>query len=390
MKLEKLRSLLTEYKREFPRIYKDEIYKWQAVKTFQENWDINASDFHAMLEKSLSRTINLLNARNYFPLAVILVYAKSRPELLRGVFSELYDEEVSLDDRIKVFKESIARINKDLEPQLKNYQDHHAISVYLSLRYPDRYYIYKFSLYTKFINLIEDNTPVIKGDDMNIPKYNFLCDVINGEIKRDRTLIDMHRERITESEYFDNEYHILTQDFIHASVTYLQLNKSIQQKPVLQRLIKSSYAISPKLEFPVLKGKFINHEQNDREKKRIGDLGEILVLEYEKARLKELNINKVPIHESKCNGDGLGYDILSYNDSGENIFIEVKTTKNSADQPFYITQNELECSKINDSHYYLYRLYDYNDRKDEAEFFIHTGNLCDLCINPVQYRVVLS
>ena len=390
MKLEKLRRLITEYKKEFPRIYRDEIYKWQAVKTFQDNWDVSAIDFHAMLEKSLSRTINLLNAKRYFPLAVILVYAKAEPEILRKIFSDLYDEEISLDERIRNFKESISKVNKKLESHLKNYQDHHAISVYLSLRYPERYYIYKFSLYTKFITLIEDNTPVKKGDDINIPKYNFLCNIINGEIKKDRALIDMHRERITESEYFDNEYHILTQDFIHASVSYLTLTNSAHEKPVLQRLIKSSYPISPKLELPVLKGKILNHEQNDREKKRVGDLGELLVLDYEEARLKALKINKLPIHESKCTGDGLGYDILSYNDSGEKIYIEVKTTKNSANQPFYITRNELECSKIHDTHYYIYRLFDYDEKKDEAEFFIYSGNLCELCINPIQYRVVLG
>jgi len=56
------------YKDSFEKIHKQEIYKWKAVQVLQENWDINADDFAGMLEKSLSKTGNLLDSNTFrFP-----------------------------------------------------------------------------------------------------------------------------------------------------------------------------------------------------------------------------------------------------------------------------------------------------------------------------------
>lgn len=388
MDIEKVRSYVKEYKKEFAKISTKEIYKWQAVKTFQENWNDLADDFHSMLNKSLSKTSNLLNSQNYFPILAILAYSKQKPETIRELFKNLFNEEDDLDDRINKFKKGINLVNKELEPDLNNYQDHHAISVYLSLRYPDRYYIYKFELLNKFINLFGYPYEVRRGKNENLFQYNSICRLLTPEIKKDQELLDMHRERITESEYFDSEYHILTQDFIFASVKYLNPNISAIRNPALIRLTKTQFKLTPKTEEVILKGAIVNHSENDRESKRIGDLGELLVLEYEKEKLKQNNIQKKPEHISKNKGDGLGYDILSYNELGKEIYIEVKTTKRGKNQPFYITKNELECSKINSNNFFIYRLYDFDDKRNTAKYFIHEGNLSYLCINPIQYRVV--
>ncbi len=58
-------------------------------------------------------------------------------------------------------------------------------------------------------------------------------------------------------------------------------------------------------------------------------------------------------------GDGLGWDITSYDEEGDKLLIEVKTTSGSAGTPFYISANELEVSKENGNSYKIFRLYDY-------------------------------
>ncbi len=52
---QKLSAALEEYKKDFDSEWQDEKYKWQAVKCFQDNWDIDAGDFVAMLAKSLKK-----------------------------------------------------------------------------------------------------------------------------------------------------------------------------------------------------------------------------------------------------------------------------------------------------------------------------------------------
>ena len=55
-------GIIESYKQYFPEHWEDEKYKWEAVKHFQDNWDIHAVDFVAMLAKSLKKTANLLTS----------------------------------------------------------------------------------------------------------------------------------------------------------------------------------------------------------------------------------------------------------------------------------------------------------------------------------------
>ena len=48
-----------------------EKYKWEVVKCFQDNWDVNATDFADMLTRSLSKTYNLLTSMNNFSAKMI-------------------------------------------------------------------------------------------------------------------------------------------------------------------------------------------------------------------------------------------------------------------------------------------------------------------------------
>src|SRR5687768_13847740 len=147
MNLEILRRYISEYEREFSRIHDKEIYKWRAVKQFQDNWDPNAVNFAAMLSLSLSKTHNLMAAANYLPRRMIINNAKSNPKAVRKLFVDLFDEENDVFERILSFQDGIAEINSRKFPGKNSYQDTRAVLVYLNLRYPDNYYFYKFEMF---------------------------------------------------------------------------------------------------------------------------------------------------------------------------------------------------------------------------------------------------
>ena len=94
-------------------------------------------------------------------------------------------------------------------------------------------------------------------------------------------------------------------------------------------------------------------------------------------------------HISKEKGDGLGYDILSYDLDGNVKYIEVKTTKGKCNSTFFITQNELEKSKIVKEKYFLYRLYDFDENNDSSNILKIQGDLSSLCNTPLNYKVNL-
>lgn len=391
MNNQKVREIIKGYKRHFKSIHKEEIYKWHAVKCFQDNWDINASDFVHMLEKSFALTKNLLDSGVYYPKKMLINYAKREPKKVRNLFIDLYKEEENLIERITAFQDGIKAIHKKYFPDKSDYQDKRAVLVYLCLHYPDRYYLYKFQMFKGFVALIEYPYYPKSGDIQNILEYLSLCEIIKAEIVKDNELLELHKTRIKDLGYFDNSFHILTQDVIYAAVKHIdKFDLGDTQKPAIKRLVNIKRRISPKKEKVVLFGSFTNYLENEKEKKRIGDLGELLVLQYEQEKLKVLGIKKTPEHKSKSEGDGLGYDILSYDETGKEIFIEVKTTTKNAETHFFITRNELLRSQQDSDKFLLYRLYEFDDTDNTAKYYQRKGDLTELCTNPILFKAVVN
>ena len=52
---DKLEAVLVEYKKDFLTWWPGEKYKWEAVKRFQDNWDLDAPDFAEMFERATTR-----------------------------------------------------------------------------------------------------------------------------------------------------------------------------------------------------------------------------------------------------------------------------------------------------------------------------------------------
>ena len=389
MNTQKFRELLALYKAHFRDIHRQEIYKWQAVKRFQEHWNIEAIDFFPMLQDSLQITRNLLASGNYFARRMLLLNAEMYPEEVRRLFIELYDEEIDLVSRIESFQTKFEIINRRTYPDSIPYQDDRAVVVYLSLRYPNSYYLYKFTMFKDFVNLVEYPYEPIKGRIENVTQYQTMCNLLKEEIVRDSELLELHKTRIGPNEFFDSSYNILTQDVIYASTLYLQNMPVVPElPPASARLIKINRSLTPASDGFSLVGSFTNYIDLERNRKRIGDLGELLVFEWEKERLGHFEFQREPVHVAASKGDGLGYDILSYDERGEEKYIEVKTTTSGENQPFYITRNELQRSIQNSDNFVLYRLYNFDVTNMTAQFFEWKGDLSALCINPIQFRAV--
>ena len=65
------------------------------------------------------------------------------------------------------------------------------------------------------------------------------------------------------------------------------------------------------------------------------------------------------VHASVDEGDGLGYDIRSFEHDGRPRFIEVKTTSFGERTPFFVTANEVRFAREQASQFQLYRLFDF-------------------------------
>ncbi len=129
--------------------------------------------------------------------------------------------------------------------------------------------------------------------------------------------------------------------------------------------------------------------KKNREDKELGDCVEALVLEYKKNKLKEKWLTSF-IEKVQIVKDGNGYDVLSFNGEGNEIYIEVKTTNGNDKTPFYLSQNEKLFFERNKERYFLYRLFNYDLDKNYADFFIVENIDKDLLFQPIQYRVYIK
>lgn len=101
----------------------------------------------------------------------------------------------------------------------------------------------------------------------------------------------------------------------------------------------------------------INERRTD-----LGARGEEFVYNTEKEKVMTFSPDSVDkvIHTSVIDGDGLGYDIISINQKGQTIYIEVKTTKGDLNTPFYMSINEKQFLEENENAF-LYRVYNFDE-----------------------------
>lgn len=211
----RLRVALNEYKKRFVQAqWPDEKYKWEAIKCFQVNWDINSDDFAGMLTKALSRTGNLLASVNHFPARMITKFAEIAQEEVRAMFIQLFDESQDVYERIDCFKQKSNRLLERYgNGAAQHYQYENAISIYLWLRYPDKYYIYKLSEIKAVSSELESDYTFKKGayrDNLRnfFSFYNEIC----IELQKDEELRNMVTAQITGTCYPDPELRTLTID----------------------------------------------------------------------------------------------------------------------------------------------------------------------------------
>lgn len=224
----RLKDVLAQYKQSFVSTqWGNEKYKWEAVKWFQDNWDVNASDFPEMLSKSLDKTFNLLASNNNFPKGMIVGFAKAAPEEVRAMFIALFDESQDVFERMNAFKmQSSILLEKYGNGAAQHYQYENAISTYLWLRYPDKYYIYKFGEVKTVSSELESDYRFKKGAYAdNIRNFLRLYDEISAALKEDTELVNLFQSQLTDTCYPDPELKTLTIDVgFYISRLYSQEN----------------------------------------------------------------------------------------------------------------------------------------------------------------------
>lgn len=107
----------------------------------------------------------------------------------------------------------------------------------------------------------------------------------------------------------------------------------------------------------------VSHQPNTKRlsvpSKKVGNAGEVYVYEYEKSKLLKMgrpDLAAKIVKQYAISNDFPGYDIQSFDENGEEIYIEVKSTKGKKKNSFEISVNEIKSAKKYGKKYYIYQV----------------------------------
>lgn len=135
-----------------------------------------------------------------------------------------------------------------------------------------------------------------------------------------------------------------------------------------------------------LAGKF-DAAARDARNRALGKRGEERILRFEHQRLSDAgrgDLARQVKWVSEEEGDGAGYDILSFNAVGRERLLEVKTTAGYQRTPFYLTENERALSTERPDEFRLVRLYDF--LKAPKVFELAPPLEDSVMLRPINYR----
>ena len=218
MKVDKINFFLSKVKHYLRVNNNDEfLYKYECLKNFQENWDIDSTDLLTMYDHSFSSKISsrLWGGRQDSPKSAMLKMIAADKHFADAMFRDLFDEEKEVGPRMDRFFfhcDQLAEItSKDKKDLLHHKHDNHnIISVYLSFRYPEKYCIFEYPLFRKTMIKLEVQTV---PQEFEISRFFKLSQALYKIISKDEELMKIQKKRIDNKTFYKDASLLIISDF---------------------------------------------------------------------------------------------------------------------------------------------------------------------------------
>lgn len=165
----------------------EELYKWELVSKQNGHPDPNAVDFSKEI-----KSLVLKNLCYSSQITAIRSFAKYEPEEYRKLFKALFDENISLQERIEKFTDSCKKLWDDkikarFSKMTRAMCDERLISCFLTLHNPQKYTFYKDDVYKNLCELLEIKSQ--KTGHKLVHFYELLEQYVIPEIEKEDELI---------------------------------------------------------------------------------------------------------------------------------------------------------------------------------------------------------
>lgn len=212
--------------------WEEEEFKWSGIKTFQDNWDIEAEDLSDMIKRSLNGVSHMMVSQARFPEGMIEGFAEQEPDTVRAMFKDLFDESKDIVERFHSFKQKSADLLERVGNGAKNhFQDERTIALYLWLRYPDKYYVYQYTQARNLSIALGSDHRIIKGRlDSNIREWLALYNEVTELMKQKPEVRNWETQGMTAVHYPDPEYRMLATDLAYCYTERILKEQKAEQE----------------------------------------------------------------------------------------------------------------------------------------------------------------
>lgn len=212
--------------------WEEEEFKWRGIKTFQDNWDIEAEDLSDMIKRSLNGVSHMMVSQARFPEGMIEGFAEQEPDTVRAMFKDLFDESKDIVERFHSFKQKSADLLERVGNGAKNhFQDERTIALYLWLRYPDKYYVYQYTQARNLSIALGSDHRIIKGRlDSNIREWMALYNEVTELMKQKLEVRNWETQGMTAVHYPDPEYRMLATDLAYCYTERILKEQKAEQE----------------------------------------------------------------------------------------------------------------------------------------------------------------
>lgn len=227
-----LHELINRYEENLDKIYNaehDELFKWRAMKTWQNEWFKPEGSFSSFAERFAAAksdfSLFIDNSRMHPSSGVIKLWEKE-PESVEKLFNDVLLKNTAGDiaavqDNMDAFMEGYENLRQKYFPRNWSYkQDRHSASVFLAVNNPVFNYAFKSSEAQMLSRYIGFGYDIGAGSTFSLENYYKLGDEVVNALKEHPRLLEKHFASLTEKHYVDKSLHLLAFDIMYCSRAY--------------------------------------------------------------------------------------------------------------------------------------------------------------------------
>jgi len=195
----------------------NELYKYECLKNFTDNWDLSALDLGSMYDKSFTSTISgrLWGGSTNSAKELMLKFIELDKEFVRSMFRDLYNEDKDLGMRINRFKFHCDQLLEQLQVKEKQWNNHFhddaEVALYLAFQYPQVYNLFDYAPFAIVMQRLE-----IKDlpEAYQTERYMKLSKALYTMISKDEELLELHRKQRNEAQYYGEDTMLIVHDYL--------------------------------------------------------------------------------------------------------------------------------------------------------------------------------